>query len=201
MPRINAGLNTLRTLFAGGLNSNIFYIEGYTNTHGEKSRLVVDISVDYMDVVRASLEKLENIDPADIVVKTGIELGVCVNALNKVRASLENTIQNGAGNNENYTHSAENREDGVPTYESVVHGIKLHTESGNLHVQGLLVSKQIITPGEYPVVNSRALTIAQNAIKKELPISNWRQYKLAEDGNFEAIMSNGKTILKEEFFA
>jgi len=203
---INAAPGTLRQVFSGVLTSPMLYIEGYINRHDEKSRLVVDTSVNYMDIVNASLEILIDLDLEKIAEKhndTGhrhvLSAEIMRRAKAQIKASLENTVANGAGNNENYVHSAAKRVDGVPTYEYVTKGVKLHTATGNLHISGLLLSKQVIEPGEYPVVNSRILTVAKMAIENELPRSKFREYKLGP-GKFESIMSNGENIEEGMFF-
>lgn len=62
-----------------------------------------------------------------------------------------------------------------------VKGIKRHRETGAIHLTAVVQAKRIITPGEYPAVKSKPLTLAKNAIKAQLPIAKWRQFKLTSD--------------------
>jgi hypothetical protein len=58
---------------------------------------------------------------------------------------------------------------------------------GTIEFKGLEVWSRIIVPGQNgrrPPVKSAPLTIAKNAIKKELPISKLRQYRLASGGGW-----------------
>jgi hypothetical protein len=51
-------------------------------------------------------------------------------------------------------------------YVHIAKGVKLHIETMQLHVFGLVARKTVIKPIEYKETNSRALTLAQNKIKK-----------------------------------
>jgi len=112
--------------------------------------------------------------------------------------SLKETIEKGPGNNSGYTHSAERRGDEVGTYETFGDGIKVHLETGDLHLQGLEVSRHVTSPGEYKVVKSAAKTLAKNELRHLLPLSKWRQLVLRR-GKFQEITIRGRRFGPEDF--
>jgi hypothetical protein len=62
-----------------------------------------------------------------------------------------------------------------------VKGVKLHKNTGILHLFGLLVNKKIIMPTTYKHVNHKPLTVIKNQIKKSCPISKFRQFRITAD--------------------
>jgi len=67
-----------------------------------------------------------------------------------------------------------------------VKGIKIHVETGTLHLFGLLVNKTILVPGVYKPVNKRPLTIEKDILSKELPVSRFRQF-IIKPGSYDEI--------------
>jgi hypothetical protein len=72
--------------------------------------------------------------------------------------SLTETIEEGVSRS--YTQ--------IDTYDYIGKGIRQHKESGEIYIDGLIESKEQVTPPTNPKkpVNSRPLTIAKNAIKQ-----------------------------------
>lgn len=70
-------------------------------------------------------------------------------------------------------------------------GVRIHDDSGTVHVTGLVTHKVVLTKGTYKVVNSKPLTIAKNDISKSLPSSKFRQYILE---NVTGANLNGETV-------
>lgn len=59
-----------------------------------------------------------------------------------------------------------------------IKGVKMHTETGNLHLYGFAHQKVVITPGVYPTKNRRPLTIEKDKLKKLCPVSKFRQFRM-----------------------
>lgn len=119
-------------------------------------------------------------------------------AHDELTSSFKETIEKGPGNNSGYTHGAERRGDEVGTYETFGDGIKIHLETGDLHLQGMEVSRYITSPGEYKAVRSAAKTLAKNELRHRLPLSSWRQLVLRR-GKFKEITIRGRRFGPEDF--
>ncbi len=63
----------------------------------------------------------------------------------------------------------------------IIKGIKVHRDSGVLHLYGLIHQKRVLTPGTYKKVVSRALTIEKDKIRKLCPTNKFRQFKIQPD--------------------
>lgn len=57
-------------------------------------------------------------------------------------------------------------------------GLKIHRETGDLHVMGLAQSKVVLQEAEYRVVKSSPATIAKDTVRALLPSSRIRQFNL-----------------------
>ena len=110
--------------------------------------------------------------------------------------SFGQTLNVGAGNNDGYTHS-EDREGG-PTYESFGHGVKVHLDTGDIHVQGMEVSRSVITDGVYKLVRSKSKTLAKNELRQRLPLHKWRQFVL-RCGKFKSVTIRGQRFIPRDF--
>lgn len=119
-------------------------------------------------------------------------------AYDELMTSLKDTVERGAGNNPAYTHSAARREGEVGTYETLGQGIKVHLDTGDLHVQGLEVNRVVTEPGVYKVVKSKAKTLAKEAFRRQLPLSKWRQLVLRR-GKFEMVLIRDRCFGPTDF--
>ena len=61
--------------------------------------------------------------------------------------------------------------------------MKVHIETGKIFIYALTVNKVVLEAGEYKEVNSRDLTLAQNAVKKYFNFSTakFRQFTVNAD--------------------
>ena len=98
-------------------------------------------------------------------------------------ASRLESLRVGIGNNSAYVHQ--------DTYITLFPGVKVHKESGELHVMGLLHSKEVITPGTYKKVNSAPLTLAKKAVSKTLPSARIREFIF---NRVDRIAMNGEVL-------
>jgi hypothetical protein len=59
-----------------------------------------------------------------------------------------------------------------------IKGVKMHNATTTLHLYGLVVHKRVTTPGIYPHVNSRPLTIAKDKLRYLTPVGKFRQFRI-----------------------
>jgi hypothetical protein len=146
-------------------------VKNYRNNEGEVSNYVINIGVDYGKAKQADTEKLK--DAANFA---GLEGYSDAARIALLEASLKPSKQSKA-QSDAYTQLCDN--------------IRMHNETGRLYVNGFKISKTVVDAIEYPEVNSSALTIAKNIIRKELKATKFRQFcfdKLVE------IRMNGETL-------
>ena len=75
-----------------------------------------------------------------------------------------------------------------------IKGVKMHKESGELHLYGLQVHKKIIVPGKpHKEVKSKSVTLAKNKLKALTPLSKFRQFKI-QPNQLDAISVGKITI-------
>lgn len=136
---------------------------------GEVSKILVSLGFSTENVYRRDLQTVMDMIPN----LTGIEL----EAAEKIRDSLIESLAKGIGNNSAYVHGA----DKADTYAYVenIPGIMVHKETGEVYVKGLVQRKEVLTPGTYKTVNSRPLTLAKAKIEKGLGKTKIRQYDLS----------------------
>lgn len=108
--------------------------------------------------------------------------GIDLEAANELLASFNATL---SGTQTAYTKEGQ--------YITVANGVKLNTNDNTLELCGLEQSKVVITPGNYPKVNSKPKTIAKNAIRKTLPIGKYKTLCL-DAGLFQSAKLNGETL-------
>lgn len=149
---------------------------------GQLSRYTVILGADVEKIYRDDAEFLTNLLPT---LTDELDRKACEQLLSSVRESLEK----GIGNNSRYVHSAENA-DTYKTFPSVP-GLKIHKDTGTLHMLCLIHTKVVVEEGEYKKVNSRPLTIAKNKIRKQLRQSKIRQFAFS---GIDTAKLNGETI-------
>jgi hypothetical protein len=140
-----------------------------TKETGETSRYTINFGVSNQAACEHDKIALEAYQPQnDLEIKAKAEL----------LASLTQTLTNGVSGS--YVHAAQNKNNGVDTYETIADGIKLHKEDGSIHLSGFLQQKEQIAPptNPKPLPNSRPLTLAKNHIKKvcEFKREKFRQF-------------------------
>jgi len=130
----------------------------YTNQHGEKSKYLIHLNVKYLKVLARDLKVL-----GSLTTETATE----EEARQKLMASLRLSIETN-GHNPDYTKEG--------YYTPLVHGVKYH--DNQLYVNAFVISRTVITPGFYPPVNHRPLTVAKNRLRRLLKSGSFREFKL-----------------------
>jgi len=152
-------------------------IKGYTNSYGEVSNNLVNVGASLTSAKAKDIETLQGLDVTT--------LGGDTILLEKARVELINS----------FIKPNENRSNGqIDAYTIVAKGIKVHNETGEIYIFGLRNSKTIIEQGVYPTVNSRALTLAKNQLKKDLKSNKFTQYKLSSTAT---LRMNGEELIFE----
>lgn len=136
----------------------------YTNSANETAKYRVNLNVNYTRAYTRDLETLRETLPT----LDGVDRVACEELI----ASLEKSLENGVGNNPDY------RVGDAYTPVEGVSGVKVHTETGTIHLNCMLEEKEVIIPGQYKQVNSSAKTIAKNRLRRGLLTGKIRQFSL-----------------------
>jgi hypothetical protein len=147
------------TTFAG--------IRGYTNQQGEVANYTIVTGFSYENAKAHDIACLENADWQAIADKTGFPLELVQLAGNELLASL-------------HKPNAAISQGLIDAFRHVSNGVKLHIETRQLFITGLVVSKKTLVKGEYKPVKSQPKTLAKKAIKKclDLKTDKIRQFSL-----------------------
>ena len=167
--------NLIKVLSKSPTGVSFVSIKGYKNSFGEVSNNLVNVGASLTNAKAKDITALQSLD---VTTLNGDSI-----LLEKARVELINSFIN----------PNENRSQGqIDAYTIVAKGIKVHNETGEIYIFGLRNSKTIIEQGVYPIVNSRALTIAKNQLKKDLKSSKFTQYKLSST---TLIKLNGEELI------
>lgn len=147
-------------------------IKGYKAESGEISDFNVVFNISYHNALIKSHKIV-----SDFVPTNEIEIQAKKELLESFEKSLSSNVE---PTNDEVYRSVFNA-DGEK-----LSGVKIHRETGELHLYGLLVNKKITKSIDHKKVNSRPLTIAKNKIRNLCPVSKFRQFKLTEN-NFQSI--------------
>lgn len=136
-----------------------------TRGTGELSNYQANLGVNVERVYRDDLETLKGLIPT-------LE-GVSLEAATELHDSIKDSLEKGIGENPAYT--------AADAYETLtgIPGVKIHKETGDLHLLCMVERKEVIVPGEYKKVNSRPKTLAKKEIEKKLRRSKIRQFVLS----------------------
>jgi hypothetical protein len=146
-------------LAKGGANFASFE---YTNSHGERSRYTVLLNANLTRIYKRDIAVLKKMLPQSE--------GLRRQAIEEILASKSHSIEVGIGNNEDYRMKDKLVNIGP---------IRVHKETNEIFVNGMLLSKRVIEPGVYPKVNSRPLTLEKRQVEKSLRSPKCRTFKLS----------------------
>ena len=143
---------------------------GYRNNYSEIADYNIVFHMSYESALKRSIVTLDAIVPAsDLEVQAKQELLESYNtSLTKMASTPIEEIDDA------YTRFFD--ADG-----KYIKGVKMHTETGTLHLYGSVVHKKITMPGIYPKVNHRPLTIAKDRLRRLCPVDKFRQFKILPD--------------------
>lgn len=157
----------------------------YTNSHGERSKYVVNVGIKHNRVLERDLTKILELRTSlfpTLSEKYGEK--VTLAAFDEMEKSVVKSLE---GTNDRAQAQ-------IDAYVHINAGIKLNLESRDLHLYGYLVSKKVLEKGEYKPVKSQTKTLCKNEIKKHLKSGKYRQFKF--DGT-ECFTTGGNTLTIE----
>jgi hypothetical protein len=147
---------------------SFFGIKGYTNKAGETSNYTINVGLSYEKAKASDIALLEALNVTTIVSKSNsVDLELA-------RVALIEAFKKPADENKKSTAQTD-------AYETIAPNVKRHLLNNTLYVFGTKVHKKVLIPapaGSYKTVNSAALTIAKNELKKLLKTSKLRMYIL-----------------------
>ncbi len=142
----------------------------------EVARHVVILGASTSALYLRDLEALAEIAPS----LTGLE----AEAAELIAESRRVSLAVGVGNNPDYA--------AIDAYTpTAVQGVKVHNVTGELHVTGLAVRKDVVTAATYRAVKSKPETLARRAVEERLPSARFRQFKLS---GVTVAKLNGETL-------
>lgn len=159
MSQIIATLATLRPA------STFLSLRGYRSAEsGELADYQIAFHMSYKSALERSILAVEAHVPAD-----DIEVQAKGEVLASYRASLAKIEAGEEPVGDAYDRVTD--ADGAH-----VKGVKIHRESGKLHLFGLLVNKRVREPGTFKAVNKKPLTVAKDKLRKLGPVAKFRQF-------------------------
>ena len=145
-------------------------IRNYENKQGEISNQTILAGITYENCLINDFKVLqENKDKVFGILQKDYSTELVETAYNNVYVSLEKRLSSDEvkealrQQNDKTIGLSDAQKD---AYIHLTKGVKLHIETMQLHVFGLVVKKTVIKPIEYKETKSRELTIIQNKIKK-----------------------------------
>lgn len=148
----------------------------------EKARHTLIFGVNYRKQIQDSLTALQILAPT---LTEPLQQQACKELMESYQKSLD-CIDKGEIN-PNYTAK--------DAYVTIAQGIKYCVSTGEIHVSGLSHAKQVIEPGNWPVVNSKPLTLAKKALEKDLPKARWRQFAVTAENLQSARLQGVELVL------
>ena len=167
-------------------------IKRYENSYGEVADLSVLVNVSVENMKKNDLEKLKAITVADLnklAEEKNLNAETMHKALSELIASGEKNLSK---KKEDRTVASQAQTD---AYLQLTKGVRMHKETMQVYVFGMVQSKKIIIEGDYPATNKREKTICKDTIKKhfDLRSDKVRQYKV---GEFDQLKVDGTTFVK-----
>lgn len=152
-------------MFSNLNGSSFVGIREYKNSKNQIADHVVIANFSYGNAVEKDLKALKGATDEDImaIASKGFTPELVRTAIAKLRDAF---IKN--QNPETASAGSVAQSD---AYVPITNSIKLHLESGKIFIYALEVHKHIIAEGEYKPVNSKELTLCQNAVKKHFNFS------------------------------
>lgn len=186
-------MNDMRKFFDGIANLNgakFINLNGYVSKEsGEVANHNILVNIDVMNAKRKDATALTVADVNTIASKSAKSIAVDIfqTALTEMRVSA---VKNISENKEDRTVASQAQTD---AYIQIGKGLKLHKETGNLHIFGFANQKKVIKAGTYKTVNSSDKTIAKKEITKVLKLraGKFRTYIIE---NIASVTFDGRTL-------
>ena len=185
--------NVLNFLKNKGNSASFVAFNGYVDRHGEKSNQEIITNIDYGRILRESLEKLNQIN------KVETDEGVFYtddDIFNTAKSEIiESLVKSIAGENERGNALAQ-------FFTPISKNVKIHNETGIVHISGVAFKKTVIEVGNKKPTKSRTKTKIKNAIRDQLPISKYRDFSLnPEKQNLDNIAIAGEVFTLNRIYS
>jgi hypothetical protein len=148
---------------------------------GELSRYTLAVGVAYLNLVRKSLAEARAV-VAENNARGSLERKAKADVLRSLRNTLENSKR--GEQNDAYTKRG--------MYAEVAAGVNVF-DDGTFELKGIVVSRKVLEVGVHKQVKSRPLTIAKDAIRKQLSLAKWRTLCL-DSGALDSLRAGHKEI-------
>lgn len=156
-----AELSKLRT------RSTFLNLHRYRAESGELADFNIVFHISYLNALKRSVAVLEALVP---------DSPLQALAKHELLTSYHTSIEKGE------TIAVEDIDDAYQRFfdsdGKYIKGVKMHIETGNLHLYGFAHQKVVIEPGTYKKVNSKPLTIEKNKLSRLTPVSKFRQFRI-----------------------
>lgn len=164
-------------------SSTFLTLKGYRSESGEIADINIVFHVSYKNALLRSIGILEAVVPNDELEAQAKRecIASYMSSLDKIETTpieeIEDSYRRFTDSNGKY-----------------IKGVKLHEQTGVLHIYGLVTQKRVIMPGLYKKVNSKPLTIAKDKLRRLCPVSKFRQFRITED-QVDSISVEGINLL------
>ena len=148
---------------------------------GELSRYTLAVGVQYLNLVRKSLAEARAVT-AENNARGSIERKAKADVIRSLRNTLENAKR--GEQNDAYTKKG--------MYAEVAAGVNVFDDD-TFELKGIVVSRKVLEVGVHKQVKSRPLTIAKDAIRKQLSLAKWRTLCL-DSGALETLRASHEQI-------
>ena len=204
--------NTLVSIIADAKNGGFMRINGFIakGGYGEVQNTTYCKGISYGNAIKNSLailEEIENDADFTISVTRGVwkdENGNIspTNRKNKIFTISDTVKETYAIGSQEMTDALAKVRKGLenprPTkdYKKLGNGIYVDESTDALYLRDLrLVSKAVVTKGEYPFKASGAVTSLKSAIERTMPIGQYRQFRL--DADYTSIALGGIELAQD----
>jgi hypothetical protein len=189
----NSNLDKIVVLVAKTIKGTAFIgMQNYTNKQGEKSNQLVIGGFSYENALMHDFNALKRMQSEVFeTLEKSHDKALILTAYTNLFESLEkrlssDEVKQALREQNDQTIKLSDAQNNA--YKTLAKGIRLHIESGEIHVFGLVVRKKVLEPIEYKETKSRELTIVQNKIKK---LCEFKQDKIRT-----FIFGNGETKIQ-----
>lgn len=159
----------------------------YTSEEGEVSQQLINVGIPYQTVIETSFNQLDSLDKSELYAEAAsqsIDNSLIDQAIDTLRDSLSQSLN----------RAEQFSTDEVSNFEYLSNGIKMHRETKELYLSGLVRNKKVLVSGTYKETKSRPATLAKKIVEKKLNVSKYRMFKISPLQLHE-VGSEGKTLI------
>ena len=186
-------MKNAKDFFNGMANLNgakFINLNGYkSETSGEIANHNILTNIVVMNAKKKDADTLLKADAKVIADKSAksIAVDIFTTALTEMRVSA---VKNISENKEDRTAQSQAQTD---AYLPITNSLKIHKETGKLHIFGFANQKKVLVKGEYKTVNSSDKTLAKKEITKVLKLRSGK-FRTFIVENIESVTLEGKTL-------